>query len=380
MNDFFYDLDNLNNWGDVGFFNPKNLTEEQIKQLQEHLGVTADGKFGPQTTRALQEKLGVKADGKWGNVSSNAWNDAYWNEVEERNKHNRAKAAGVENPYVENVVDYVPQYEDVQEQAIVQEKARQEKIAKLESQIAMVKERIERNKRALVGKSYEDVNNKLAQLDMKKVGLRLNRNNANTDPTNLWRWNQGRIDTKEANARVDKNQIYKFNNTVDMYENMFANRDLNRMTTAEMIGELKNLESVKRDGKNVGADTSRVDAMLNKLYKALNGDTVSTPNETSTEYIGTVQDQTNASFEDFYNQKHSSKEWEAYRKNNSNRLDNDQINKIKAKEREAKETEKRQRKANAFKQWLKNRKINTTNERILATEKRLFEAQYKDGE
>lgn len=255
---------------------------------------------------------------------------------------------------------------------------RQEKIAKLESQIAMVKERIERNKRALVGKSYEDVNRKLAQLDMKKVGLRLNHNNANTDPTNLWRWNQGRLDTKEANARVDSNQVYKFNNTVDMYENMFANRDLNKMTTAEMIGELKNLESVKRDGKNVGADTSRVDAMLNKLYKALNGDTVSTPNETSTEYSGTVQDQTNASFDDFYNQKHSSKEWEEYRKNHS--LDNEQINKIKAKEREARETEKRQRKANAFKQWLKNRNVKTTNERILATEKRLFEAQYKEGE
>lgn len=260
MNDFFYDLDNLHTWGDVGFFNPKNLTEEQIKQLQEHLGVTADGKFGPQTTRALQEKLGVKADGKWGNVSSNAWNDAYWNEVEERNKHNRAKAAGVENPYVENVVDYVPQYEDEQAKALEQEKAKQEKIAKLESQIAMVKERIERNKRALVGKSYEDVNNKLAQLDMKKVGLRLNRNNANTDPTNLWRWNQGRLDTKEANAKVDGRALQKWG-----YETLpTLQQEINPYNYQEQREQLKNVRTLIANGRALGASKEQLQPLLEK--------------------------------------------------------------------------------------------------------------------
>lgn len=347
------------------FYNAlKNKNKDVIKRGQEILGFTGkdvDGDAANEATRMAFNKQVPEAH-RWFDTS---------------------KAQYIPN---ENANQLYQDFNDAQVYGFNQNEAvnelnqeiRQEKIAKLESQIALVKERIERNKRALVGKSYEDVNRKLAQLDMKKVGLRLNHNNANTDPTNLWRWNQGRLDTKEANDRIDKNQVYKFNNTVDMYENMFANRDLNKMTTAEIAMELKNLESVKRDGKNVGADTSRVDAMLNKLYKALNGDTVSTPNETSTEYSGTVQDQTNASFEDFYNQKHSSKEWEEYRKNHS--LDNEQINKIKAKEREARETEKRQRKANAFKQWLKNRNIKTTNERILATEKRLFEAQYKDGE
>lgn len=263
MNDFFYDLDNLDgSWGSAGFFNPKNLTEEQIKQLQEHLGVTADGKFGPQTTRALQEKLGVKADGKWGNVSSNAWNDAYWNEVEERNKHNSAKAAGVENPYVENVVDYVPQYEDVQEQALVQEKARQENIAKLESQIAQVEERIARNKRALTGKSYEDVNNKLAQLEMDKIGFRFNGQPTNTDPTSFWRWNQTRIDTNRANDLRNDETKNKFGNEIFKWENREFPKN---MTAQEVWQEIKNIENTIQEGKNIGADVSRLEKVRQSL-------------------------------------------------------------------------------------------------------------------
>lgn len=364
-----YTLEELQRLG----VDPKLMDKDQLAMLQQRLGITVDGIFGPQTAKALQDNLGVKVDGKWGKQSSGAYANAWTQARNDEQQYQNALAQGRTNPLVQDFTDF---YNNEQAKALEQEKAKQEKIAKLESQIAMVKERIERNKRALVGKSYEDVNNKLAQLDMKKVGLRLNRNNANTDPTNLWRWNQGRLDTKEANARVDKNQVYKFNNTVDMYENMFANRDLNRMTTAEMIGELKNLESVKRDGKNVGADTSRVDAMLNKLYKALNGDTVSTQNETSSEYSGTVQDKTNASFEDFYNQKHSSKEWHDYEKTPG--LSNEQINKIKAKAREAEQSEKNKRKENAFKQWLKNRgRDKTTNKLILENEKKLFEAQYR---
>lgn len=257
MNDFFYDLDNIDgSWGSAGFFNPKNLTEEQIKQLQEHLGVTADGKFGPQTTRALQEKLGVKADGKWGNVSSNAWNDAYWNEVEERNKHNRAKAAGVENPYVDNVVDYVPpQYEE-------NFSARQEKIAKLEEQIAQVEERIARNKRALTGKSYEDVNNKLAQLELDKIGFRFNGQPTNTDPTSFWRWNQARVDTNKANDLRNAEAKNKFDNEIYKWENREFPKN---MTAQEVWQEIKNIESAIQDGKNIGYDVSRLEAVRKKL-------------------------------------------------------------------------------------------------------------------
>lgn len=137
---------------------------------------------------------------------------------------------------------------------------RQEKIAKLESQIAMVKERIERNKRALVGKSYEDVNNKLAQLDMKKVGLRLNRNNANTDPTNLWRWNQGRLDTKEANAKVDGRALQKWG-----YETLpTLQQEINPYNYQEQREQLKNVRTLIANGRALGASKEQLQPLLEK--------------------------------------------------------------------------------------------------------------------
>ena len=67
------------------------------------------------------------------------------------------------------------------------------KIAQLEQQIAQVKERIARNKRALSGKSYEDVNNQIAALEMKKINSQ--------DPSMIWRWQQQRQDTKIAELK-----------------------------------------------------------------------------------------------------------------------------------------------------------------------------------
>lgn len=137
---------------------------------------------------------------------------------------------------------------------------RQEKIAKLESQIAMVKERIERNKRALVGKSYEDVNRKLAQLDMKKVGLRLNHNNANTDPTNLWRWNQGRLDTKEANAKVDGRALQKWG-----YETQpTLQQEINPYNYQEQREQLKNVRTLIANGRALGASKDQLQPLLDK--------------------------------------------------------------------------------------------------------------------
>lgn len=137
---------------------------------------------------------------------------------------------------------------------------RQEKIAKLESQIALVKERIERNKRALVGKSYEDVNRKLAQLDMKKVGLRLNHNNANTDPTNLWRWNQGRLDTKEANAKVDGRALQKWG-----YETQpTLQQEINPYNYQEQREQLKNVRTLIANGRALGASKEQLQPLLEK--------------------------------------------------------------------------------------------------------------------
>ena len=76
------------------------------------------------------------------------------------------------------------------------------KIAQLEQQIAQVKERIARNERTLNNKSFEDVNNKLADLEMSKIGFRLNKPSVNQDPTSFWRWNMQRLDTQKANDQI----------------------------------------------------------------------------------------------------------------------------------------------------------------------------------
>ena len=142
----------------------------------------------------------------------------------------------------------------------IRQEIRQEKIAKLESQIAMVKERIERNKRALVGKSYEDVNRKLAQLDMKKIGLRLNHDNANTDPTNLWRWNQGRLDTKEANAKVDGRAIQKWGYEIQPT----LQQEINPYNYQEQREQLKNVRTLIANGRALGASKEQLQPLLEK--------------------------------------------------------------------------------------------------------------------
>lgn len=248
-----YTLEELQRLG----VDPKLMNKDQLALLQQRLGITADGAFGPQTAKALQENLGVKVDGKWGKQSSGAYADAWTQARNDEQQYQSALAQGRTNPLVQDFTDFY----NAQEQArLEQEKARQEKIAKLESQIAMVKERIERNKRALVGKSYEDVNKKLAQLDMKKIGLRLNHNNANTDPTNLWRWNQGRLDTKEANAKVDGRALQKWGYEIQPT----LQQEINPYNYQEQREQLKNVRTLLANGRALGATKEQLMPLLEK--------------------------------------------------------------------------------------------------------------------
>lgn len=128
-----------------------------------------------------------------------------------------------------------------------------EQVAKLESQIAQVEERIARNKRALTGKSYEDVNNKLGQLELDKIGFRFNSQPTNTDPTSFWRWNQTRQDTKEANDLINAEAKNKFGNTVYMWKNTRLPEG-----TAAREQMISNLNEAIRDGRNTGADVSEL--------------------------------------------------------------------------------------------------------------------------
>jgi peptidoglycan hydrolase-like protein with peptidoglycan-binding domain len=58
--------------GDKVTVNNGSLTTSQIKSLQTALGVTADGKWGPESQAAAQKKLGASsADAAWANYQKN---------------------------------------------------------------------------------------------------------------------------------------------------------------------------------------------------------------------------------------------------------------------------------------------------------------------
>lgn len=134
------------------------------------------------------------------------------------------------------------------------------KIQQLEQQIALVKERIARNERALANKSYDDVDNKMAALEMKKINSQ--------DPTMIWRWQQQRQDTNTANDNIKASEAAKFANTVDMWVNTRP-----APTTEGIMQQISNIGSAIRDGKNIGADVSGLYAKKKELEALVYGNT-----------------------------------------------------------------------------------------------------------
>ena len=132
------------------------------------------------------------------------------------------------------------------------------KIAQLEQQIAQVKERIVRNERALTGKSYEDVNNKLAALEMKKIN--------SSDPTTLWRWNQGRLDTMKANASQDAKTSAAWNKDA----NYVMSAEYDNSNDASMVQAQNNIRKMIEEGRLIGKSTEELAPLYNKLNEIQN--------------------------------------------------------------------------------------------------------------
>lgn len=130
--------------------------------------------------------------------------------------------------------------------------AQAEKIAQLEQQIAMVKERIARNERALTGKSYDDANNQIAALEMRKIN--------SSDPTTLWRWQQQRQDTKATNEQVKSNTANKFVNEAEALLKTSISPDYE-----EQVQLLSNVRNKIAEGKTLGYDVSSLEEMENKI-------------------------------------------------------------------------------------------------------------------
>lgn len=215
--------------------------------------------------------------------------------------------------------------------------AQAEKIAQLEQQIAQVKERIARNKRALSGKSYEDVNNQIAALEMKKINSQ--------DPSMIWRWQQQRQDTKNANANVKSNEAAKFANTVDMWVNTRP-----APTTEGIMQQISNINSAIRDGKNAGADVSKLVAKKEELENLVyGGDNTGS----STNYgVGTSPEQKTGELETVLATAKTSDELIAYKKAHPE-LKSNQLSKVDIKIAELKKNEDAEAKANAKKKAAK---------------------------
>ena len=240
---------------------------------------------------------------------------------------------------------------------------RNAKIAQLESQIAMVKERIARNERALTGKSYDDANNKIAALEMRKIN--------SSDPTTLWRWQQQRQDTNAANANTKANAAAQFANTVDMWVNTRP-----APTTEGITQQISNINSAIRDGKNVGADVSRLVTKKEELESLIYGDNT-TPTDTNDKYgKGTDTEKLNADVEDTISAAKTSTEIAQFIEKNKKFLKPEQINKLNAKQRELENKELAKAKSEKFEQWLKSRGYKNGSKgispKILATLKRQY--------
>lgn len=218
-------------------------------------------------------------------------------------------------------------------QAQAKANTQEEKIAQLEQQIAQVKERIARNTRTLYGKSYDDANKKLATLEMDKIGVRLNRQPAQSDPTMLWRWNQDKLDTLAENANVKAKAAEQFANTVDMWVNTRP-----APTTEGIIQQISNINSAIRDGRNAGADVSRLVAKKGELESLVYGD--DSQSDTGSKYgKGTDTEKLNADVEDTISAAKTSTEIAQYIKKYKKFLKPEQVNKLNNKRRELEKKE-----------------------------------------
>lgn len=237
------------------------------------------------------------------------------------------------------------------------------KIAQLEQQIALVKERIDRNERALSGKSYEDVNNKIAALEMKKINSQ--------DPTTIWRWQQQRQDTMKANANVKSNEAEKFANTVDMWVNTKA-----APTTEGIMQQISNINSAIRDGKNAGADVSKLQTKKEELEALVYGD--DNKGSQANYGAGTVTEQKASELETVLATAKTSDDLIKFR--NGYKWKPEQLTKLDIKIAELQKKEKANADERAFQSWVEKqtgKKYNTLTKRMQDTYRRIYKNRGK---
>lgn len=343
-----------------------NFEDMSLEELQKLLSVNTKN---PDEVKRIQEISGLtgkNVDGIWGKQTSKAWNnflDKNQSDIEQaisdEQKYQNAIARGQNSPAAVDLVDFSNQLDE-------QQQARDVKISQLEAQIEQVKERIARNKRALTGKSYEDVNKKLASLEMGKIGLRLGRQNATPDPTMLWRWQNQRQDTMKANANVKSNEAAKFTNTVDMWKNTRLPEG-----TAAREQMISNLNAAIRDGRNAGADVSDLLTLKAEWEKKTYGNN----SNSSVNYgVGSESEQLAGLLKTALETAKTSAELEQFKKDHPD-LKSEQVHELDTKKAELQKKEADKAKHDAFVKWVEKetgKKYNTLSQRMIDTYKRIY--------
>lgn len=223
---------------------------------------------------------------------------------------------------------------------------RNAKIAQLEQQIAMVKDRIARNERALVGKSYEDVNNQIAALEMRKIN--------SSDPTTLWRWQQQRQDTKETNANTKAKAAEEFANTVKMWNTTRLPEG-----TAAREQMISNLNAAIRDGRNAGANVSDLITLKAKWEKQTYGNNTNNSDGNNTNSspnygVGSESEQLAGLLKTALATANTSAKLEQFKKDHPD-LKSEQLSLIDTKIDELKKKEHNNAESEKFEQYVKSR-------------------------
>ena len=303
------------------------------------------------------------------------WNFMQPQKIETKLKGMDAVQDSIQAPYTNPYerASYMDAYEadqNAQAQAAQQDMdQKNQRIASLEAQIASLEKSIAEKTAQL--QNWSGVDDQIASIEASKINV--------ADPTMIWRWNRGREDaaiqsqlnreaSERANGAVNYEAIAKFKNTSDMLVNTRPST-----STAGIEQQINNLSAAIRDGKNIGADTSALEQKKLDLEKIIYleeknvGDTGEFSGGTDTENL-------QASFTNFLNSKHSSKELRKYKAEHE--LTNDQKIKMNQAISAAEKREQNAADEADFKKYLKDRGLNpdTVSQKIKESERRTWKA------
>lgn len=237
---------------------------------------------------------------------------------------------------------------------------RQARIEELKSKIELVQNRINENIAKL--NNFTGSIDAIASLEAEKIN--------STDPTSIWRWNVQRQDTKEANDITKANEVAKFANTVDMWVNTRP-----APTTEGIMQQISGINTSIRDGKNAGADVSKLEDKKKELEGLIYGD--SGEDTSSTNYgKGTKTEQDAGQLKTILSTAKKSKELIDF-KNSHKDLTPDQKATLDIKIKELQDKEKAKDESAKFEAWLKQRGYKNgsagISPKILATLRRQYE-------